>query len=738
MNKPIMRLYLIVFTITAVIFFQVPSLANRPLTIPALKEWHDSTGFFLYGANARIVLDGKYKDLLLNDSRTLREDLKALKGFQHYIINADRPKKGDIFLTLSATDSILGDQGYRMTISDFVHINARSLDGFFNGTRTLLQLLHVGDSLPRGFARDWPDYPERGTMVDLGRKYYSIDWLEKHIRELSYLKMNHLHFHITENEGFRLECKRYPHFTSEQFYKNSEIRSLQDFAAKYHITIVPEIEMPGHVWSIVKYSLPEMILKDTLGRHYCAWFDVTKDTVRTVVRNLLDEFIPLFSGPYWHMGGDEWIMDNLEAYPQLKEFARKRYGEKATPGDAFLDFVNWVDTIVNSYGKTLRVFNDGISKFSRKGNAVTVNKDVIIEYWLGDDHPQDFIDSGYKITNCSIDFLYYTLGSGWIGYGNWLYEQWKGNIYQGGRPITDKHPLNLGGKLLIWSDLGNLETEEHVAIGIKNALRVISDRLWGSEKLVAKYEDFEKIIDSLGIAPGVVFPRNPMAGNLAFGRTVDASSISPAGNAGFQLATDGNYNTSWSSAMHDSDWICVDLGKLYDLSKIKLVWFHTCPDKWDVQASVDSLHWTTIRSVDTISWRIVEFENLTVAGRYLRVLMKSQKNPNGCKLWEIEAYGNEKVVSDLSNSGDDSELLECYPNPFSSEAVIHYCINEQAQVHIEILDIAGRKLTDLVNTFHLPGSYQVKLASQGLAPGEYYCRITAGGKTALKKIILIK
>src|SRR5258708_2111996 len=128
-----------------------------------------------------------------------------------------------------------------------VTLSASTEDGVFYGTWTLLQLLKQGLTLKGGVARDWPDYPQRGLMIDVGRQYFSVPWLESHIRDLAYLKYNFFHLHFSDNFGFRLESERHPEIVSTQYYTKAEIHALHTLANKYHVTIVPEIDVPGHL-----------------------------------------------------------------------------------------------------------------------------------------------------------------------------------------------------------------------------------------------------------------------------------------------------------------------------------------------------------------------------------------------------------------------------------------------------------------------------------------------------------
>ena len=142
-------------------------------------------------------------------------------------------------------------------------------------------------------------------MVDIGRKYFTGDWLREHVKELAYLKMNYLHLHLSDNQGFRLECTTHPEYMSAQHYSKQEFTDLIALAAKYHIKIVPEIDMPGHMNAILAKH-PDLQL-DSSRQPRPLLPDLSKPGAYTLISDLINEFLPLFPGRYWHIGADEYV-----------------------------------------------------------------------------------------------------------------------------------------------------------------------------------------------------------------------------------------------------------------------------------------------------------------------------------------------------------------------------------------------------------------------------------------------
>lgn len=497
---------------------------NRPVTIPALKEWNANNETYNFGANTRILLNNP---TLTETGAVLAEDLLHLTGLTIAVVEDTNSQPGDIVLTLNnhgLAEDILGDQGYRLEISGYVTISARTDDGVFYGTRTLLQLLKQAFTIHGGVALDWPDYPQRGLMIDVGRQYFSPAWLENHLRDLAYLKYNVFHLHFSDNFGFRLESERHPKIVSQQHYTKAEIRALHELARKYHITIVPEIDVPGHLDAALA-SHPELQLANQAGLRQAGDLDLAKEDVYTFVRDLLEEYIPLFTGPSWHLGADEYLLHggDYSDFPQLAEGARARYGAQANAKDIYLGFVNWAHEIVKAHGKTTRVWSDGLYG----GSAINPATDnIIYEHWVSwGQSPREIVERGIPIVNCNIHYVYYVPGSERMTANpQTLYESFEPHLFCTEFDVLDNiegitvpdgsvvnaheldllkhHPLNQGAKLHVWCDNPHVETEAQIATAIEHALRALAQKNWGSPRLTERYENFKPIIATIGHAPG--------------------------------------------------------------------------------------------------------------------------------------------------------------------------------------------------------------------------------------------
>ncbi|WP_188316343.1 family 20 glycosylhydrolase [Solihabitans fulvus] len=603
-----------------------------PTTIPALQQWTGGTGAYTFGAATRIVRATGDAAALQATSQTLAEDLTALSGFTIAQVTGSTADltPGDIYLGLGSTDTGLGAEGYQLAITDRVAVTARADAGAFAGTRTLLQLLHQGYAVPQGSARDWPAYAQRGLMVDDGRKFFTPAWLRNHIRELAYLKLNYLHLHLSDNLGFRIQSDTHPEIVSADHLSKKDVADLVALAARYHVTIVPEIDMPGHMDTILA-AHQDLRLVGSDGTVNNGYIDLAKDASYTLMKDLITEYLPLFPGPYWHIGADEYVT-NYGNYPQMLTYARAHYGASANAKDTYLGFVNWADGVVRAGGKTTRAWNDGLYG----GSAVTVHPEVVVEFWTNSGlSPQQHVDNGHEIMNASWDPTYYVLGGAKPNV-TWGYETWNPTVFQGNQTLTAAgRAKDLGAKLHVWCDNPNAETEDTVAAGIKDPLRMLAQQTWGSPKLAATYSAFQGVIASVGRNPA--WPTAAQPGNLAANRPVTVSSTETPNFPGAN-AVDGDYGTRWSSAYADPQWLQVDLGTTRSIGRVKLTWETAYGKAYQLQTSADATNWTTIYQTSTGVGGVEDLTGLTGSGRYVRMLGTARGTTYGYSLYEFEVY----------------------------------------------------------------------------------------------------
>jgi hypothetical protein len=482
--------------------FANPNVA--PPTMPSLREWSGGVGFLTFGTNSLIAVDSQYTNRLGVIALVLKDDLKQITGQDYQIISLPEASPGSIFLTLNSLDPGIGNEGYILKVDDSVNIRANTENGVFYGTQTLLQMLNLDAThsmLPRGKARDYPLCKERDEMIDVGRHYYQVNYLEEEIRKLAWYKMNTLHLHFTDWNGFRLVSDTYPGLATSPAYTKADIRQLQDVARRYHVTIVPEIDLPAHAKAITDYdpqlrfACASMDTGHWPGARNGGWMlDITRPDVREWVKRLLDEFIPLFDGPYFHIGCDEWEFTASQSKcPELVAYMKaKGY---ASPTDVFVEWINEVNKQVKSYGKTMQIWSWWDYKQSPD---IQPDKDIVINVWTAS--PERFSQRGWKAIYSredGPDALYVSPGDGGTSLGQYGYVDSK-RIYE--KWVMPPDTNLLGFQLCRWSDNAEERSDAWFDHWAQRPVQVLAERTWGGPRS-ATVNDFYERADAIGYPP---------------------------------------------------------------------------------------------------------------------------------------------------------------------------------------------------------------------------------------------
>jgi hexosaminidase len=697
--------------------------AAAPRTVPALRQWTAGAGAaYAFTDASRVVVAPASNGQLAEDAATFAEDLGALAGRTVAVVTGT-PGPGDIGLGIS--NEALPPEGYRMTVGASLTVEAPTASGAFYGTRTVLQLLHQSATVPAGTAADWPVKAERGLMVDQGRKFFTVEWLRRHIKELAYLKLNYFHFHLSDTYGFRLESSSHPEIVSADHYSKQDIADLVELGRRYHVTIVPEIDTPGHMNAILA-AHPELKLKSSSGAVSPDFIDLSLPASYALVKDLLEEYLPLFPARYWHIGADEYVTD-YGKYPQLLSYARAHYGANATAKDTYYGFVNWADSVVRAAGRTTRMWNDGIKSGD---GTLRPNPGIVVEYWYSYGlTPQQLADAGHVVANESWTPTYYVLGGAKPDTA-WMYETWTPDRFEGGATLSDP-ARNPGSLLHVWCDNPAAETQDQIAAGIMQPLRALAQQTWGSPKPVASYAAFTPIVAAVGHNPA--WPGLAQPGNLARNRPTTASGTETAGFPA-AAATDGDPATRWSSPYADPQWLQVDLGSAQSVSRVVLRWEAAYGKAFRIELSDDAVSWRTAYSTTTGSGGVQDLTGLTGSGRYIRVYGTQRGTSWGYSLYEFEVYGG----GGLSGTRTLTTGGKALDDPASSTApgtqlitwTPHGGPNQQWQLSLTdgtytLANGASRLCADIAGGSGAPGAAVVQAACTGSASQRW--RITGSG-----------
>lgn len=475
-------------------------LAQEPCpdVIPALQQWKGENGKLLLPAGGTIVVNPADEAQLSSIAWILADDLKELMDWD-YTVKTGKPQKNDIYLSLMKPDGQLGDEGYVLAVSSYAGIEAPTAKGVFWGTRSLLQILYNRQGiLPKGTARDFPRFPNRGFMLDVARKFFTLDYLKQYIRILSFYKMNEFQIHLNDNgfpqffnddwnltyAAFRLESDRFPGLTAKDgSYTKQEFSDLQRMGMDYGVNVIPEIDIPAHSLAFTHYK-PEIGSKDYGMDH----LDLYKDETYNFLDTLLDEYLsgenPVFAGPDVHIGTDEY---------DKKEAERYRYFT-----DRYLKYIE-------KYGKNPRMWG-GLKwlpgKTPVKAEGVTVNA------WSYDwVDPEISLEEGYKLINTCDTYLYIVPAAGYYREfldHKWLYETWTPWQMNRKQTLPENTPGVLGGMFAVWNDMcGNGVSEQDVHLRSFPAVQVLAEKLWKGSNGNVPYESFEVLCRKMPEAPGV-------------------------------------------------------------------------------------------------------------------------------------------------------------------------------------------------------------------------------------------
>ena len=298
----------------------------------------------------------------------------------------------------------LPEEGYRLEIdASGIRIEAADEPGLFHGRQTLLQLT-VDGRVPFVTIEDYPRFAYRGAMLDVARHFFGVEDVKKYIDDIALLKLNHLHLHLTDDQGWRIQIDSWPELTRAGattevggrgggsavplYYSKDQYREIVEYAASRFITIVPEIDMPGHT-NAASVAYPE--LSDTPVQPYegievgFSSLAIRSERTYQFVDDVVREVAALTPGAYLHLGGDESL---------------------STSDDDFLYFIGRATAIAATYGKTLIGWHE-------MGRSTELPAGTIGQYWSfttpqpgAAEHTLSFVEQGGAVIMSPADVAY--------------------------------------------------------------------------------------------------------------------------------------------------------------------------------------------------------------------------------------------------------------------------------------------------------------------------------------------
>lgn len=471
----------------------------KPFVVPELKQWTGKDGNFTPGKDTRIVCTSQNPELL-RIARMFADDYQQMFG-QTLSVAQGKATPGDFVLSLSA-DKKLGEEGYAIKITDRVAISAPTPTGLYWSTRTLLQLAEQNQerSLPQGTIRDYPDYPLRGFMIDCGRKFIPMAYLQDLVKIMAYYKMNTLQVHLNDNgfkqyfehnwdktyAAFRLESETYPGLTARDgSYSKKEFIDFQKQAVSNFVEIIPEIDVPAHSLALTHYK-PEIGSKEYGMDHLDLFKPETYEFVDALFKEYLEGDNPVFVGKRVHIGTDEYSNAKKDVVEKFRAFT-----------DHYIRFVE-------GFGKQAVVWG---ALSHAKGDTPVKSENVVMNAWYnGYADPATMIKDGYQLISIPDGLVYIVPKAGYYyDYLNepYLYKEWT-PAHIGKAVFDEKHPSILGGMFAIWNDhVGNGISVKDIHHRIFSPLQTLSVKMWTGAQTGIPYETFNEKRALLSEAPGV-------------------------------------------------------------------------------------------------------------------------------------------------------------------------------------------------------------------------------------------
>ena len=497
-----MRAILVILILCSV-FVSSSAAEPRPLSLmPMPANVQLKTGQLVIDASFTVGISG-HTDLQLQHAiERFLDSLRRQTGMPPLdmkVTDATQPKLVVHSEHASKTVQELGeDESYSLEISPAgAKLDAATTLGIMRGLGTFLQLVQTtsdGFAVPAIAIQDQPRFLWRGLMIDVGRHFIPLDVLKRNLDGMAAVKLNVFHWHLSENQGFRIESKKFPKLqemgSDGLYYTQDEVRDLIAYAWDRGIRVVPEFDMPGHstAWFV---GYPELASGPGPYQIERKWgvFDPAMDPTQERTYKVLDGFIgemaKLFPDQYFHIGGDEVNGKQWDANPNIQAFMHA-HGLK-TNQDLQAYFNTRVQKIVSKHGKTMVGWDEILRP--------DLPKDIVVQSWRGQDSLAAAAKQGYR---------------GILSFGYYVDLMWPASRHYAVDPMSDaaanlspdEKKLILGGEACMWSEY---VSPENIDSRIWPRTAAIAERLWSPQdvtdvnSMYQRLENVSRWLDWLGL-----------------------------------------------------------------------------------------------------------------------------------------------------------------------------------------------------------------------------------------------
>ena len=471
----------------------VTEVNAKPAVLPALREWKGDVGFLQLS---------KVPTLSYNRA-SLLETANIMKGYFAQMLGKAlelQETNGEIVLNLDESLDELGEEGYLVEIDQQVIISAPTTTGLLYGAISITQILYQDDShdeLPKGMIRDYPMYPIRACMLDVGRMYFPIEYVEEIATYMAWYKLNELHLGTNNSRvqtgytAFRLEVEDeyiQPIVSKDGSYNKEAYRDFQNNVEPYGIDIITEIDTPAHSGAFANIEDGKLMMD---FNHLDLRTTEKYDAAISVVKKILDEYLGesindpnrVIQEDVFHIGTDEYPTSYLTQY--------KNYTA---------DLIEHV----TSKGYKVRLWGSFGSFDNPSGKAIDPTNATINQWSQSWAKAKVCMDYGFDIINTLYNYLY--IVPGLKGYPAFLplesrYQSWDVTNY-GSEKVLKGEPKNKGAEFCVWMDTSSYNggwSWFDAFDRFKNGVMLISEKTWYGEKTADQnISEFMNRVETLG------------------------------------------------------------------------------------------------------------------------------------------------------------------------------------------------------------------------------------------------
>jgi hexosaminidase len=479
----------VVFALAGILQAQRPPQSQLNL-MPMPSNYQISSGQLVIDQSFSVAIEGEKEARLEGAAQRFLRNLSLRTGIP---LRTQLSEAGRATLVIHADHKSKEiqepgeDESYGLEVAaGGAKLSAPNPLGALHGLQTFLQLV---ETTPAGFAvpaitiRDTPRFVWRGLMIDVARHFIPLDVLRRNLDGMEAVKLNVLHLHLSDNQGFRVESKKFPKLqemgSDGLFYTQEELRDLIAYARDRGIRVVPEFDMPGHStsWFVGYPNLASAPGPYQIERHWGVFdpaIDPSDERTYKFLDNFIGEMAKLFPDPYFHIGGDEVNGKQWDASAKIQAFKREHGFKSNEALQAY--FTNRVQKIVSKHHKTMMGWDEILTP--------EASRDIVIQSWRGPESLAAAAKQGYR----SLLSNGYYIDLMWSAARHYLNDPLSGDA---ANLSAEQKGRILGGEATMWSeyvDAGNIDSR------IWPRTAAIAERFWSPQAV----RDVDSMYQRLG------------------------------------------------------------------------------------------------------------------------------------------------------------------------------------------------------------------------------------------------